>query len=119
MMSTQQLEISDMWQSPESFEALSKIDGVSLVNYSTRLMQNVIFNTTIPPMDDVNVRKAMCHLLDYDTLLQVAFTGSKQPAGPVSYFTAGHVDATQYDYDIEKARELISQSKYADNISEL
>jgi peptide/nickel transport system substrate-binding protein len=118
MMSTQQLEISDMWQSPESFEALSKIDGVSLVNYSTRLMQNVIFNTTIPPMDDVNVRKAMCHLLDYDTLLQVAFTGSKQPAGPVSYFTAGHVDATQYDYDIEKARELISQSKYADNISD-
>lgn len=118
MMSTQTLEISDQWQSKESLEALDKLDGVDLARYSTRLMQNVIFNCTKAPMDDINVRKAMCHLLDYETLIEVAFPGSKQPAGPVSYFTAGHVDCTQYEYDVEKAREYIEKSKYADNIGD-
>ncbi|MGB4139581.1 MAG: ABC transporter substrate-binding protein [Saccharofermentanales bacterium] len=118
MMSTQKLEISDPWQSTESYNALDKLDGVSIANYSTRLMQNVIFNCKKPPMDDINVRKAMCHLLDYETLLKVAFTGSKQPAGPVSFFTAGHVDCTQYEYSIDKAKELIGQSKYADTIGD-
>lgn len=118
LMSTQKLEITDPWQSTENYEALDKIDGVDLARYSTRLMQNVIFNTQKAPMDDVNVRKAMCHLLDYETLIEVAFTGSQQPAGPVSYFTAGHVDSTQYDYDIEKARELIKKSAYADTIGD-
>ncbi len=118
MMSTQKLEISDPWQSTESYNALAKLDGVSIASYSTRLMQNVIFNCTKAPMDDINVRKAVCHLLDYETLLKVAFTGSKQPAGPVSFFTAGHVDCTQYEYDIEKAKELIAKSKYADSIGD-
>ena len=118
MMSTQTLEISDMWQSPESLTALDALQGVDLASYSTRLVQNVIFNTTLAPMDDVNVRKAICHLIDYDTLLKVAFTGSKQPAGPVSSFTAGHVDCTQYEYNIEQAKACIAESKYADTIGD-
>lgn len=118
MMSTQTLEISDMWQNTESYAALDQLPGVDLASYSTRLVQNVIFNCTIAPTDDVNVRKALCCLIDYDTLIDVAFTGSVQPAGPVSKFTTGHVDCTQYKYNIEEAKKYIAQSKYANNISD-
>lgn len=117
MMSTQTLEISDMWQTTESFDALDKLEGVDLARYSTRLMQNIFFNCTLPPMDDVNVRKAVACLIDYSTLIDVAFTGSLQPAGPVSSFTDGHVDCTKYPYSAEKAAEYLAQSSYADTIS--
>lgn len=116
MMSTQTLEISDMWQTTESFAALDKLEGVDLASYSSRLMQNIFFNCTLAPMDDVNVRKAVACLIDYDTLIDVAFTGSIQPAGPVSSFTSGHVDCTQYPYSVEKAAEYLAQSSYADTI---
>ncbi|MCE5209429.1 MAG: ABC transporter substrate-binding protein [Chloroflexi bacterium] len=118
MMSTQTLEITDMWQSPESLAALDEVEGVDLASYSTRLVQNIFFNTTLPPTDDVNVRKALSYLVDYDTLIDVAFTGSLKPIGPVSNFTSGHVDTTEFSYDIEKAKEYLAKSKYADNIGD-
>lgn len=118
MMSTQALEISDMWQSPESLTALDNIEGVDLASYSTRLMQNVFFNTTIAPTDDVNYRRALSSLIDYETMIDAAFTASKQPVGPVSLYTAGHVDTTQFTYDIEKAKEYLSQSAYADELDQ-
>lgn len=118
MMSTQQLEVSDQWQSPESLQALKNLDGVDLASYSTRLMQNIIFNCSLAPTDDINIRKALCHCVDYDSLIEVCYPGSKQPAGPVSFYTDGHVDCTQYEYNLEKAKEYISASQYADSIGD-
>lgn len=116
MMSTQALEISDMWQSPESLTALDNIEGIDLASYSTRLVQNVYFNTSIAPTDDVNFRRALSSLIDYKTLINAAFTASVQPIGPVSIYTAGHTDTTQFQYDIEKAKEYLSKSKYASEL---
>lgn len=118
MMSTQALEITDMWQSPESLTALDNLDGVDIAAYSTRLVQNVYFNCSIAPTDDVNYRRALSCLIDYDTLIEAAFTGSVQPVGPVSSYTAGHTETTQFHYNIEKAIEYLSQSKYADQLDQ-
>lgn len=118
MMSTQTLEITDPWQTIESYNALDKLDGVELASFSNRLVQNLYFNCTKAPTDDVNFRKALACLIDYDTIIDVAFTGSEQPAGPVSKFTSGHVDCTQYPYDPEKAKEYLAESKYADNLAD-
>ncbi|WP_313343655.1 ABC transporter substrate-binding protein [Sedimentibacter sp.] len=115
MLANGQLEISDMWQSKESLEALDKLDGVDLVVYSTRLVQNVFYNTTIAPTDDVNYRKALSHLFDYNMIANNIFVGSKLNYGPVSSYTAGNVKTTQYNYNIEKAEEYLSKSKYAQN----
>lgn len=115
MLANKQLEISDMWQSTESLEALSKLEGIELVPYSTRLVQNVFYNTTIAPTDDVNFRKALSCLLDYDMIVNDIFVDSRINYGPVSSYTAGSTNTTQYKYDLEKAKEYISKSKYADN----
>lgn len=115
MLANKQLEISDMWQSTESLEALSKLEGIEIVPYSTRLVQNVFYNTTLAPTDDVNFRKALSCLFDYDMLVNDVFVDSKINYGPVSSYTAGSIKTNQYKYDLEKAKEYILKSKYADN----
>ena len=76
MMATQQLEITDMWQSPESLAAIEALEGVELASYSTRLVQNLYFNCSKYPTDDVNFRRALSCLVDYDTLIEACFPGS-------------------------------------------
>ena len=115
MLASKQLEISDPWQSSENLKALSKLEGIKVVPYSTRLVQNVFFNTSIVPTDDVNYRKALSCLFDYDMIVKDIFVDSKLNHGPVSSYTAGSVDTTQYKYDIEKAKEYLSKSEYANN----
>lgn len=115
MMANNQLEISDMWQSKESLAALDKLDGVDIVNYSTRLVYNVFFNTTIAPTDDVNYRKAISNIFDYNMIVNDIFVDSKLNYGPVSSHTAGHTETTQYEYNLEKAKEYLAKSKYAES----
>lgn len=116
MLASKQLEISDMWQSTESLEALSKLEGIKLVPYSTRLVQNVFFNTSIAPTDDVNFRKALSCLFDYEMIVNNIFVDSRTNNGPVSSYTAGNVETNQYKYDVEKAKEYFSKSKYANSL---
>ena len=119
MMATQQLEITDMWQSPESLAAIEALEGVELASYSTRLVQNLYFNCSKYPTDDVNFRRALSCLVDYDTLIEACFPGSMQPAGPVSTQTAGHVDTWQPKYDLDQAREYLAASAYADELDQI
>ena len=119
MMATQQLEITDMWQSPESLAAIEALEGVELASYSTRLVQNLYFNCSKYPTDDVNFRRALSCLVDYDTLIEACFPGSMQPAGPVSMQTAGHVDTWQPKYDLDQAREYLAASAYADELDQI
>lgn len=118
LMANQDLEITDMWQSPESYQALEAMDGVELASYSTRLVQNLYFNCSKAPTDDVNYRKALACLVDYDTIIEACFPGSLQPSGPVSWGTAGHVEVDTPSYDIDKAKEYLAQSKYADQLAD-
>lgn len=119
MMATQQLEITDMWQSPESLAAIEALEGVELASYSTRLVQNLYFNCSKYPTDDVNFRRALSCLVDYDTLIEACFPGSMQPAGPVSTQTAGHVDTWQPKYDLDQAREYLAASAYSDELDQI
>lgn len=114
MMSTKELEITDMWQSPENLDAMSQLDGVEIATYSTYLMQYMHMNTKKAPTDDINFRRALACLLDYDTILENVYMGSTRATGPVNSYTAGAVDTNVEDYNIEKAKEYIAQSKYAD-----
>lgn len=115
MMASKQLEITDMWQSVESIQALSQLEGVSIVPYSTRLVQTVFYNTSIAPVDDINYRRALSCLFDYDMIIKEIFIDSELNYGPVSSYTAGNVKAAQYKYDLEEAKKYLAKSKYADN----
>jgi len=119
MMETHELEISDPWQSTENLEAMSKIEGVSIGKQQTFLEQNMYLNTTKPPLDDVNFRRAVLSLIDYQSIVDNILIGSVVATGPVPAGVNGQVPCKNLPtYDIEKAKEYIAQSKYADNYKE-
>jgi oligopeptide transport system substrate-binding protein len=74
------------------------------------------FNTTRPPFDDVNVRKAFTLALDKDKIISLIFRDLVQradgilPPGIPGY----NEDLVGLDYNVAEAKNLIKQSKYGD-----
>lgn len=70
----------------------------------------LLLNTQAPPLDDIRIRRAIAHLLDYDVINEVRFQGN-MPEGhgvfsPDSPWYAG-VEYPQHDPEL--ARELIDE----------
>jgi len=117
MMASKDLEITDMWQSSENLDAMAKLSGVEIAMYSALAVQNMYFNTKKAPTDDVNFRKALSCLFDYDMIAKNIFPGSPRSFGPVPVYVEGHINTTQYNFDLDRAKEYLSKSKYANELS--
>ena len=78
----------------------------------------VVFDTTRPPFDDVNVRKAFSEAFNRQQYIDVVMNGHALPAiGPYPPGLPGFNIALQgLPYDPVQARQLLQQSKYADNM---
>ena len=74
------------------------------------------FNTRKPPFDDENIRRAFCHAVNKDKLASLIFRDMVEPAaGILPPGMPGYNDnLAGLEYDVELARELISNSKYGD-----
>ncbi len=118
MINNRELDITDTWQSTETLSALSQIDGVSIAELSNGLEYNMYFNNQAAPMDDVNFRRAISCLIDYDTICKSILIDSIPAAGPTPSGVTGHVDTAQFSYDLEKAKEYLAASKYASNYAD-
>lgn len=119
MLNQRELEVSDTWQTAESLDAISKIPGVSIGQYTNCATQHIVFNCSLPPTDDENFRKALACIIDYDTIVKNIFPGSKPAIGPCNALTPGsgtQHSANPYKYDIEKAKEYLALSKYANQL---
>jgi oligopeptide transport system substrate-binding protein len=83
----------------------------------------VVFDTTQPPFDDVNVRKAFSMAFDRQRYLDVVLRGLALPAiGPYPPGLPGfNYNLRGLPYDPEAARDLLKQSKYggAENLPEI
>lgn len=69
-------------------------------------------NTEHPKLQDINVRRAIQHAVDVESILAGAYSGtSRKSNGFVCPGLIGYREATKsYQYDPEKARELMDQS---------
>ena len=78
----------------------------------------VTFDTTRPPFDDVNVRKAFSMAFDRKQYLDVVMNGHGLPA--IGVFPPGlpgfNIALEGLPYDPAAARELLKQSKYGTNL---
>ncbi|HNH04714.1 MAG TPA: peptide ABC transporter substrate-binding protein [Anaerolineales bacterium] len=74
----------------------------------------VVFDTTQPPFDDVNVRKAFSMAFDRQRYIDVVLRGRALPAfGPFPPGLPGfNYQLKGLSYDPQQARELLKQSKY-------
>ncbi|MFW6105319.1 MAG: peptide ABC transporter substrate-binding protein [Chloroflexota bacterium] len=74
------------------------------------------FNTAQPPFDDVNVRRAFCHAADKESIARVILRDMVNEAdGILPPGMPGYNEVlVGLDYDMEKAIELIADSRYGD-----
>ena len=87
-----------------------------LQKYPAMGFQYIGFNTTKPPFDDINVRQAFCHAVNKEKIIEVILKDTViNSEGIIPPGIPGYNPEFQtLDYDIEKAKELIANSKYGD-----
>lgn len=109
------LDISDEWQSQESLDALDAIPGVDIAKINAGQSLGIDFNCQKEPMDDIHFRRALAYLMDYESVITNIVPGNKQLYGQVSSaYTGSSTNLMQYEYNLDKAKEELAQSKYAD-----
>ncbi|SDH98026.1 ABC transporter substrate-binding protein [Alloyangia pacifica] len=100
---------------PVDVSRLENLDGVEETTKGTEMYSTItsmIMNERELPFSNKQVRQAISYALDRDFMVQTIFFGIGKPAtGPISStlpFYDG--DVPKYDYDLDKARELIKES---------
>lgn len=119
LLAKRELEISDFRQPAEFYEAASKIEGMKVAKLFGGSTFFCMMHNRKPPTDDVHFRKALAYAIDYDAIANQIFPGARQAQGPVSFILPGHnPEVYQYRRDLEKAKEELAKSKYADKLDE-
>ncbi len=108
-------------QDPSPLETSQlKAEGVMQVFDFTApgMTSHQMINVEKEPTNDINVRKAMIHAVDQETLVQTGFYGLSQPAHNIlSPTTWAYNEAANnlYRYDPEKAAALLEEAGWVDS----
>ncbi len=106
--------------SPEDFDIVAKLPGIKVENHPGMTTFGIKFNTQQPPMDDINLRKAIAYAFDYDALLKIYNGNAKLQTSPFPFATQGHIDVPNFPRrDMAKAKEYLAKSKYPNGGIEL
>jgi len=113
LFSTGEIELSDSWQSSETYAELDKMPNVDLSSYFMGNIMNIMLNTKKPPTDDVHLRKALAYCFDYEQAVNKVYPGSRLVSGPVGLDIPGcNPNLKPYRQDYAKAEEELKQSPY-------
>lgn len=78
----------------------------------------VALNNNKEPFGNQLVRQALNHAVDKDAFCQVVFSGLCTPADSIiPQGLAFHVSVGEYEYDLDRARELMAEAGYEDGFS--
>ena len=85
------------------------------------MVQALFLNNKVTPFDDERVRKALCHAINRQEILDMLsggkgeIIGTNMFPGMRTYYNADTKDV--YTYDTEKAKQLLAEAGYADGFS--
>jgi len=97
---------------PTPIEAVDDLEetGYKVLVYPTPIMYALRINNIFPPCDDIRVRKAMAYAINYEELIPSVFGKyATRIRTCVPALGIGYKDFELYDYDQEKAKELIDE----------
>lgn len=103
-------KMAQSYSSDDFADELIKVDLMGIVE--------VVFNTTIEPLNDVNVRRAISLAVDKPALVNSFLQGQATPAGSaIPRGLIGHTERTVDTYDPETAKELLAEAGYPEGIT--
>lgn len=100
---------------PKEFNLLEGKPGVKVQGHLGNQNTFLILNWNTPPWDDVKMRKAIAYAIPYDEIIETVYFGDAtrwHSLIPPGYF--GYAAFEMYDFDLEKAKELLAEAGYPD-----
>ncbi len=103
---------------PADWERIDNNPDTVLISGNTQGTVFLTFNNSIEPFNDINVRRGLAHALNYDALVQVAWSGQATVADTF-YAPAifGHKKLGPFEYNIEKSKEYMALAGYQDGFT--
>jgi peptide/nickel transport system substrate-binding protein len=105
------------WGLPtENLELLAANPDINVIDENTFIVHFIHINTQKPPLDDKLVRQAMAYTFPYDDMITYGLDGyGVEAVTLVPKGAWGFCDTCfTYSYDLDKARELLTEAGYPD-----
>lgn len=113
-LETGQVHFSDL--SVQNFNKIKAEGKLQTYSNPSGNVQLFVMNQKKAPFDDVRVRKAICHLLDKQAIVDKAFLGYAQAAHNFMVPTDMFYDenaVVKYEFNIDKAKDLLAEAGYS------
>lgn len=117
-LQTGEIDMTAWRLEPGQIPLAEEAPELSVVNAPDFGYYHLTFNTRRAPFDDVDIRRALSHAIDKDTIVDVILDGRGEPGSSViapSNPAWHNPDITRYGYDLDRAREILVEAGYGWN----
>lgn len=106
---------------PDQLEAVMGFEDVNFQEVVGYTINKIEFRNDQPPFDDVNIRKAVCHAVPLEAIMEniVGVNGvqSRNTTVPPNMPGSASDELEPVPYDVERAKELMAASSMPDGFS--
>ena len=100
---------------PRDVERLEGVEGVNVIQHSSLRTIYIGMHTKREPFDDVRVRQALNYAVDNRAIVEQIMDGAGRPSdAPIAPDIFGYAEQEAYEYDPDRARELLAEAGYED-----
>lgn len=112
-------EIDLTWTVPnDQIAELQNSDDIEVINSPSYLYYFNWFNSSREPFDDPKVRQALWHAIDTEAIVNDLYGETGEVlTSPIPEEVFGSSDLEPYEYDPEKAKELLAEAGHPDGFS--
>lgn len=109
-----ELSMSSDAQAQETYDSIGKLADYRIDTYGTATNFYFKLNNSRAPTDDLNIRKAVAHATDYETIREVILPGEPLSGPMPPIFADAFPDDVAFPtFDLAKAKEFVDASSYA------
>jgi peptide/nickel transport system substrate-binding protein len=106
-------DMTDQYMGTSTYEEMAGYSNVEVPTTPQIQIFHIPMNTQKPPLDDINVRKAIAYAFDYETAVNNIVGGGTKAAGPVPRNLFGHNDGVRESaQDLDKAKAALDAAEY-------
>jgi peptide/nickel transport system substrate-binding protein len=113
MAASGELTMTSQYQSPDTYDALAKMDRFKIAKGETAVAFYLKLNSQAEPTNDLHIRKAIALATDYDTIKSTILPGGDLSGPLPKTFAEAHLDSPEPKFDLDAAKAEVAKSAYA------